>query len=143
MTRRRRSKNKDDIEVNVVPLVDVVFVLLLFFMVSTTFNDDTRLSLKLPEAEGQPVTTEFSTVEVVVNAQGDYAINGKPLVNRTRQTLMSALSSVVTNKQNIKVILTADAQAPHQAVVTVMDAAGRLGIADLQISTRAPDAKDS
>lgn len=132
-TRRRGSG------INLTPLIDVVFLLLIFFMVSTTFTRETRLAVELPEAEGEPLSEELpETIEVMVDEDGTYAVNGKTLVNRKIDTIMTALKLESRADMTIPITITADAEASHRAVVTVMDAAGRLGFSRLSFSTQEP-----
>ena len=129
--RRARS----EIDVNVTPLIDVVFLLLIFFMVSTTFTKQTHLNIDLPKAAGAPSQKEKGQVEITISRQGDYAINGVGLVNRKLATLKSALEKVSKGDHTRPLIITADADSTHQSVVTAMDAAGQLGFTKLSITT--------
>ncbi|MCB1668566.1 MAG: biopolymer transporter ExbD [Pseudomonadales bacterium] len=132
--RQRKSENG----VNLTPLIDVVFLLLIFFMVSTTFTKETHLVIDLPEAEGESVEQPAMVVEVLVNRDGSYSINGNALVNRDIETLMKGLYEVSGGDSELPMIITADAKASHQSVITAMDAAGRMGFVHLQITTQQP-----
>lgn len=135
--RRQRYRHEG---INVTPLIDVVFLLLIFFMVSTTFTRETRLAVELPEAEGEQLQEEMDEViEVIVDATGGFAVNGRVLVNRDVETLMSALEETSADDTSKPITITADTQTPHGAVVTVMDAAGRLGFSKLRFATREPE----
>ena len=134
---RRQSTEQDG--VNLTPLIDVVFLLLIFFMVSTTFTKESHLQLNLPEAAGPQAENPPSTIEVLINADGSYAVDGRALINKKLATLKSALSEVSAGEYNRPLIITADATAEHQAVVRAMDAAGQLGFVHLSITTRQPD----
>lgn len=132
-------QKRGDTGVNLTPLIDVVFLLLIFFMVSTTFTRETRLQLELPEAEGTPAQEiEAEQIEIFVDRDGSYAVNGQVLVNRDVKTLMKALVRVSGEDTGKPLIITADANASHRAVVAVMDAAGRLGFVNLSISAQEP-----
>ena len=131
-SRTRRA----EVEVNLTPLIDVVFLLLIFFMVSTTFTKETHLSIDLPEAVGEPVATNQQTIELIVTRSGDYAINQVPLVNNKLETLKRAIEKVGGGDTSIPFTITADSETSHQAVVTAMDAAGQLGFTALSITTR-------
>ncbi len=133
---RRQVKTEDSI--NLTPLIDVVFLLLIFFMVSTTFTKETHLSVDLPEASGEPALERVENIEILINAEGAIAINGKMLVNNQLKTLTAALDKVSEGDNKRPLSITADAKTPHQAVVTAMDAAGRMGFAQLSITTRRP-----
>ena len=136
MFRRQRRYHEG---INLTPLIDVVFLLLIFFMVSTTFTRETRLEVELPEAEGQARSEPDKTViEILIDKEGSYAVNGNLLVNRKIDTIITALNQVSGADTSMPILITADAQAPHRSVVTVMDAAGRLGFAKLNISTQEP-----
>lgn len=132
-----RRQRLDQVEVNLTPLIDVVFLLLIFFMVSTTFTRETRLAVELPEATGQ-AALQAEGVEVSIAANGDVAVNGERLVRNDERTLRSALLPLAQAGTEVPFIITADARATHQAVVQVMDVAGQLGFASLSITTREP-----
>lgn len=132
--RRRREA----VDVNLTPLIDVVFLLLIFFMVSTTFSKESRLTLQLPEAEADAVPTENRMIEVVVSADGSYAINGQSLVNSQLKTLMSAIAKVSDSNAQLPFVITADKDARHDAVIRVYDAAGRLGFTQIGVTTKQP-----
>ena len=126
--------------VEVTPLIDVVFLLLIFFMVSTTFIRDAALAVDLPEAEGVRMDREAGDIEVRVGAAGDYAVNGKPLTRNGPQTLLRALRDAQRDTQtassDARVVVAADAAARHDAVVHVLDAAKRLGLTRIRILTQ-------
>ncbi|WGL17178.1 biopolymer transporter ExbD [Microbulbifer bruguierae] len=134
-----RRQNTEQDGVNLTPLIDVVFLLLIFFMVSTTFTKESHLKLNLPEAAGPQAEVPPSTIEVLINADGSYSVDGRALINKKLTTLKSALSEVSAGEYNRPLIITADATAQHQAVVRAMDAAGQLGFVHLSITTRQPD----
>ncbi|RRJ84682.1 ExbD/TolR family protein [Aestuariirhabdus litorea] len=130
-----RRQKTEDVSVNLTPLIDVVFLLLIFFMVSTTFTKETHLSIDLPEATGKPAVENKQQVEIVIGKQGGYAVNGKPLVNSEAKTLMTALAKESKGDSSLPLVITSDAKTPYQAVVTAMDAAGQLGFVHLTITT--------
>lgn len=122
------------------PLIDVVFLLLIFFMVSTTFIRETQLKINLPEASGELQEVEDDFIEVTVDRVGDYAVNDRLLVNNEMRTLINALQEILDERGPAKrLIITADAQAAHQAVVRAMDAAGKVGLTRISITTQQPD----
>lgn len=133
---RRQNKNEEGI--NLTPLIDVVFLLLIFFMVSTTFTKETHLKVELPEAQGEVAIEKPEHIEVLINASGGYAVNGQALVNSQLPTLMAAIEEKGKGKTNIPFIITADAKVPYESVVQVMDAAGRLGYVNLSMTTKSP-----
>lgn len=131
-------QRQEDLSINLTPLIDVVFLLLIFFMVTTTFTRDTQLEVSLPEAaSAQTAAQEQDRIDVVINAEGRYSVNGQTLVNVQVQTLRRAITELVGEQRNIPFIITADAQTPHQAVVSAMDVAGQLGFSKLRITTQA------
>lgn len=138
----RRQLHTED-SVNLTPLIDVVFLLLIFFMVSTTFTKETQLSIDLPEAEADPAIERPEQLVILIAADGSYAINGQSLVNQSMDTLLRAIEKTAGSDNKRPLIISADAKTPHQAVVRAMDAAGRLGFVNLSISTRSPKAADS
>lgn len=134
----RRQLHQDD-SINLTPLIDVVFILLIFFMVSTSFTKESHLTVSLPEATGKPPESQPKHIEILILSDGSYAVNGQGLVNTKIETLKSALEKTAAGNNKIPLTITADAKTPHQAVVQAMDAAGQLGFAALSITTRQPE----
>lgn len=130
-----RRQQKEEVSVNLTPLIDVVFLLLIFFMVSTTFQKENHITLTLPEASNKEQQSSSEMINVVVSARGEYSVNDRPLVKSDALTLELALLNLEITDKSIPFILSADAMAPHQSVVTVMDVAGRLGFSRLGIAT--------
>ncbi len=131
--KRQRSQ---EVGVDLTPLIDVVFLLLIFFMVSTTFTRESHLEVELPEASGDPVaSSEIRQIDVVINAEGQYILNQKTLVNNRRETLERGVRELAEGDNSLPFIITADARTPHEYVVRAMDVAGRLGFAKLSITT--------
>lgn len=126
----------DEINVNLTPLIDVVFLLLIFFMVSTTFTRETQLEVDLPQADNTTKVSAERPVEVVITAEGEYRVNGQGLVNAQARTLRMALAKAAADNFELPLTISADARTPHQAVVTAMDVAGGLGFTKLSITTR-------
>lgn len=122
---------------NLTPLIDIVFLLLIFFMVTTSFSRETRLLVSLPEASGSAENATES-IEVLVDKEGGYAINGRRLVNAEVDSLVRGLELESGGDVSLLVVLVADAEAQHQSVVTAMEAIGRAGFASLSIATREP-----
>ena len=131
----RPNREKEQLDVNITPLIDVVFLLLIFFMVSTTFDRQAQLKVKLPEASANAEQQETESIFLAIDAKGQYYINDKQLVNTTIKTLKQALVKSMNENKEIAVILKADANTPHQAVVTAMDAAAQVGLTRLSIAT--------
>ncbi|MCB1756409.1 MAG: biopolymer transporter ExbD [Gammaproteobacteria bacterium] len=125
--------------ISLTPLIDVVFLLLIFFMVSTTFQKDSELQVHLPEATSEPSSAPVDALEIVINTSGQYFLNGQELTNNRLETLRAAISTLTRGKRDTPLIIRADAQTPHQAVVTAMDAAAQLGMLKLSIATSQTD----
>lgn len=136
-----RKRKRDEVTLDMTPLIDAVFLLLIFFAVATTFTRETRLGIDLPQASGQPPAQVRDPVEVSVSESGEYAVNGKPLVDSERSTLKAAIDAAIAGNKDRPFFLTADAKATHQSVVTAMDIAGELGIVNVSIVTREPPRK--
>lgn len=134
---RFRRKERDNIEIPLVSLIDVVFILLLFFVVTTTFTRETQLKVELPEASSgtPPEATGLKQLEIIIGADSSYVLNGQSLVKSDLVTLMAALQKESEGDNSLPLIISADGKAPHQAVITAMDAAGKLGFAHLRITT--------
>jgi biopolymer transport protein ExbD len=124
--------------VNLTPLIDVVFLLLIFFMVSTTFTRETQLSIDLPEAQGSPKESATQQIEILVDEGGSYRVNGEALVDTRMRTLQAAIYKIAAGDTTLPMIISADAQAAHEDVVKAMDAAGQMGFVHLSITTRQP-----
>jgi len=130
-----KRQQREELELNLTPLIDVVFLLLIFFMVSTTFQKESEISLQLPKASEQPTNAEIESIEVVINAAGRYYVNDQELVKSDAESLQAALYKLIDGNRDIPLTIRADAQTPHQAVVTAMDAAGQLGMLRMSIAT--------
>jgi biopolymer transport protein ExbD len=137
---RRQDKNPEDI--NLTPLIDVVFLLLIFFMVTTTFTNETHLKLDLPEAQGGQPPSLPEKIEILISAEGNYSVNGEALVNSQMKTLMAAIEAKGQGKKDLPFVITADAKVPYEKVVLVMDAAGRMGYANLSMTTKSPSGEE-
>lgn len=123
-------------EINLTPLIDVVFLLLIFFMVSTSFTHESEIRIDLPQASVEQVESQDSPIEISIDAQGRFYVNQQQVVNTRIDTLIKALKIALDKQQDPALIITADANTPHQAVVTAMDAARQLGIVRLSIATK-------
>jgi biopolymer transport protein ExbD len=127
--------NKDEPEVNLTPLIDVVFLLLIFFMVSTTFEHQSRIQIELPEATATASKPEDKSLEIIIDSQGRYFIGDRQVVNTTLKTLKGAIRKTVGEREEIPVIIRADARTPHQAVITALDATSQLGLIHISLAT--------
>jgi len=130
--KRQRSH---EVGVDLTPLIDVVFLLLIFFMVSTTFTRESHLGIQLPEADGVAAEAPASQLDLVIDASGQYMINDRTLVNNKRETLNRAITELSGGDTSLPFIITADGRTPHEFVVRAMDVAGKLGYAKLSITT--------
>ena len=134
-----QKRGHHEASVELTPLIDVVFLLLIFFMVSTTFIRETQLKIDLPEAAGELQEVEDDLIEITIDRLGDYAVNDRLLVNNDLRTLVRALEDLLEERPpSSRVIVTADANASHQSVVRAMDAAGKVGLTRLSITTQQP-----
>jgi len=129
---------KAEESVNLTPLIDVVFLLLIFFMVSTTFTKESHLEIDLPEAEGEPMPVAKVQIDVVVDAQGGYAINGKKLINSQLDTVRAALAEISGGETKMPFIITGDAKSSYQSIISLMDVAGQMGFVNISMTTRTP-----
>nr|WP_253938173.1 biopolymer transporter ExbD [Hahella sp. HN01] len=127
--------------VNVTPLIDVVFLLLIFFMVSTTFTKESRLAVELPKSSGEASESLADQIEVVINKDGQYTVNQRVLINSQIATLKRAVEQLSKGKNDLPFIVTADAKTPHEFVVRAMDVAGQLGYQKLSITTQRTEAE--
>lgn len=136
-----RRRHREEPEVNLTPLIDVVFLMLIFFMVSTTFEKESAIKIDLPRASQLETTKDDKAVEITINARGEYFINRASLLNRDPDTLKAAIIKYAGSDNNRPFIIRADANAPHQSVVTVLDVAGQLGFSRISIPTVRPQEK--
>ena len=130
-----KPDRRDEIDLNLTPLIDVVFLLLIFFMVSTTFEKTSKLKIDLPEASAQATQQENKKIVIGIDVKGRYYINDRQLVNTQLKTLKIALVKIAGDNKEMPIVLRADAKTPHQAVVRAMDAASQVGLTRLSIST--------
>ncbi|MGE5625804.1 MAG: ExbD/TolR family protein [Bacillota bacterium] len=134
MKLRERARWEDP-ELNLISLVDVVLMLLVFFMMTTHFIQTTSVMVDLPTAGAQPVYTQAEGLEITVDAEGHFFVNQKAVAGTDPASLRDAMLAAAGDRRDQPVILRADARATHQSVVTVMDVAGGLGFSQLQILT--------
>lgn len=123
-------------EVNLTSLIDVVLLLLIFFMVSTSFVKQSQIAIRLPEADSTAIVEEIpDQLDIMITEQGTYLINGRELVNNRPETIRNALQKLSGGNTSLPLTISADANARHQYVVTAMDVAGRLGFVQISIAT--------
>lgn len=132
----KRTRRNDEPELNVTSMIDVLLLLLIFFMLATTFVDDSRINIRLPEASAAAQTNAPKpSVEIGVSANGAYRVNGKELINTAADTLSAAVSKEAGQDREQTILIRADARTTHQSVVTAMDVVGRLGFKSISIAT--------
>jgi len=126
----------DDVEVSLTPLIDVVFLLLIFFMITTTFDRDAKIKIDLPTTESAMHEAQSNSLELLIDSQGRYYVDGLEVLNNKPETLFKAMSQALDKRgNNPPLIISADAQANYQSVVTAMDIAGRLGLTNFSMAT--------
>ena len=130
---------REELTINITPLIDVVFLLLIFFMITTTFNRENHLQLTLPKMQVELMKSQPAQIEIVVAKDGKYTVNGRGLLDRRTETLRQVLELESQGDLNIPILLIADAEATHQSVITVMDAVGQSGFFRLNIATQRPE----
>ena len=136
-----QSRSSEEPEVNVISLVDVLLVLVLFFMVSTTFMRETEIALRLPQADAAAAPTENGeTLEIIITREGKYFVNGRELRNNEQRTLRAAIETLAGEGRDLPVVIRGDAEANLQSVITAMETAGQLGFVDIDIATVTPPA---
>jgi len=123
-------------EVNLTSLIDVVLLLLIFFMVSTSFVKQSQITIRLPEAESMAIVEEVpERIDIMITASGTYLVNGRELINNRAETIRNTLQKISGGNNDLPLTISADANAKHQDVVTAMDVAGRLGFTRISIAT--------
>lgn len=138
--RIRDDRAQDEPEINLVPLIDVILVLIIFFVITTTFDARTTLKLQLPNAKGEPVAEQTQSLSVLINAEGRYFVGDQEVLRTDVDALKQALAAASGQDRARPVLLRADARTPHQSVVTALDALGQLGFRTISIAT-APEQK--
>ncbi len=127
---------KAEPEVNMTSLIDVVLLLLIFFMVSTSFVKQSQISIRLPEADSASIVEEApGQLDVMITEQGTFLVNGRELINNRPETIRNALQKVSGGNTSLPLTISADANTAHQFVVTAMDVAGKLGFVKISIAT--------
>jgi biopolymer transport protein ExbD len=131
-----RPRRSEDPEINLISLIDILLVLVLFFLLSTTFSVDGRLRIRLPQASSVPLQrTGNEPLIVTVTSSGSYLVNGRELVNDSPDTLRAAILKIAGDRRDLNTSIRADGRATHQSVVTAMDILGQLGFMQLNIVT--------
>ena len=129
-------KNKEDPEINLIPLIDIALLLVIFFMLSSTFMQEGRLKIELPQASMVPTGRQKTDPLVVAVTQaGSYRVNDRELINSSTDTLRAAIVEVAGANREMQVTVRADARATHQSVISVLDVLGKLGFQRLRFAT--------
>lgn len=134
-----RQSSGDDPEVNLTPLIDVVFILLIFFMVSTTFQKESEINIELPEASGEPLEERKDQLEIIIDANGHYFIDEQQVVNTELATLKKAIQKFLGEQRDLPVVIRADRTTPYEAVIRAMDATAQLGLVNMSLATSQPE----
>lgn len=133
---RLNLRPRAQVEVNLTSLIDVVLLLLIFFMVSTSFVKQSQITINLPEADSSTIAPETpEQIDIMISETGMYMVNGRELINSRPETIRNALQKVSNGDNSLPLTISADASAKHQDVVTAMDVAGRLGFTQISIAT--------
>jgi biopolymer transport protein ExbD len=131
-----RRKQRENVDINLASLIDVVFILLLFFVVTTTFTRETQLRVDLPEAvSGSPTEDQSKQLDIAISADGVFSVNNQILPKSDLATLMDALQKASNGDTSRPLSISADGKSQHQSVITAMDAAGKLGFSHLRMTT--------
>ena len=131
-----RNKQDEIVDINLTPLIDVVFLLLIFFMVSTTFQKSSEIQIDLPEATGEVEPKKEFVVEISIDSLGRYFVNDRVLVDKKLATLKLAIQQTIGTHKNPHIIISADKNSTHQSVVIAMDAANQLGLSKFSLATK-------
>lgn len=133
-----RRKEVEDVHINLTPLIDCILFILVFLLLSTTFQQESRLNLSLPDAQGVPPKEFDHKIEVMVDSTGHYAVNGQALSTKEVSDLSASVKQAANDRRDLMFVIAADAKASHQDVIRVMDVAGQLGFVNINISTKVP-----
>ncbi len=133
-----KSRNaEEDVNINLTPLIDVVFLLLIFFMVSTTFDTTSQLKINLPEASQDRSVVPPQKLNLMIDAKGNFFLNSRELTNNKSATLKAALERTMDGNK-LPIVIQSDADSPVQSLVTAMDVVGQLGLSQVSIATTRP-----
>ena len=137
-----RPREQQTVDVDLTPLIDVVFLLLIFFMVTTTFDRNAEIKIELPTASNTVNSQKQDKLELLIDSQGRYYVNGREVLNNQPETLFQAMTQVLNEMQTVPpLVISADASVNYQSVVTAMDIAGRLGLTNFSIATTQSERK--
>ena len=131
-----QHKPRNTVELNITPLIDVVFLLLIFFMVSTTFERQSELNITLPEASNEIIQPKPDAITISIDAQSRVYVNDRELLNSKLSTIKQALKTARGDVEDVPIIISADAKTEHQTVIKAMDAARQLGLVRITFATQ-------
>jgi biopolymer transport protein ExbD len=134
----QRGRQKEDPEINLVPMIDVLLVILIFLMITTTYSKFSELEINLPEATSDKPPDRPNTIDVSVSATGSYQVNQTSIQHSGTEELSGALRAAAGDRPDPVIVINADAQATHQAVITVMEAARLAGYSHITFATENP-----
>ena len=132
----KRKSRLEDPEINFIPLIDVLLVIIIFLIVSTTFSKFSELKINLPTADANPVEEKLLPINVTVTKDGQYAINEEILSHNSIDSIEKRLIQIAGNAKDLPIIINADAETPHQSVVNIMEASRRAGLTKITFSTK-------
>jgi biopolymer transport protein ExbD len=132
----KRKSRLEDPEINFIPLIDVLLVIIIFLIVSTTFSKFSELKINLPTADANPIEEKLLPINVTVTKDGQYAINEEILSQNSIDSIEKRLIQIAGNAKDLPVIINADAETPHQSVVNIMEASRRAGLTKITFSTK-------
>lgn len=133
-----KRRQVEEIYINLTPMIDCILFILVILLLTTTFQQQSRLNLSLPDAQGVPPKEFNQKVEVMVDSSGHYAVNGQALSSKEVPDLSAAIKQAANDRRDLMFVIAADAAATHQDVIRVMDVAGQLGFVNINISTKVP-----
>lgn len=144
---RFQRRRKEKLDISITSMIDVVFLLLIFFMVTTTFQRHTQVKIKLPEANGVQDEGLAKNVTMTIDTKGDYYLadaegESRKLPDQSRETLIRELTKLVDQARNNPFIINADGRTPHQSVMTVLDVAGQIGFTQITFAAQEPPQKE-
>ena len=128
----------EDVHINLTPMIDCMLFILVFLLLSTTFSQQSRMNMTLPDAQGVPPKQFDHKIEIMVDSSGHYSVNGQALSTKDSADLSTAIKQVAQERRDFMFIIAADAKSAHQDVIRVMDVAGQLGFVNINISTKVP-----
>ena len=131
-----RQKPRKQVEVSLTPMIDVVFLLLIFFMVTTSFNRETELNIMLPKAQGSEKREQKKVIMLTIDADGLYYVDNHQVINQQLGTLGKALNEATGDKQNLPLIISAGAKTTHQAVINALDVAQQIGLTHITFAAK-------